>query len=86
MGVRGQRVRGQGVGRGRGDGVDDAAAWWRGGEGGDGYGPLISSEVLKPLMREDLERLPDQVCSGWGGLSVRFYVGRGETPPLGGIL
>lgn len=40
---------------------DVASEWWRAGGGGGGQQTLTALEVIKPLMRQDLERRSDQV-------------------------
>lgn len=44
--------------------ADVASEWWRAGGARGGQHPLMALEVVKPLMRQDLERLSDQASCG----------------------
>ena len=43
--------------------ADVSSEWWRAG-GAGGEAAIMALEVIKPLMPQDLERLPDQASDG----------------------
>lgn len=60
--VRASQVRGNGYTEGAQEGKGPVETeWWRAGGRGAGSQPLVALEVIKPLMRQDLERLSDKV-------------------------
>ncbi|CAM9692753.1 unnamed protein product, partial [Ectocarpus sp. 4 AP-2014] len=67
-----------------------ASDWWRAGEGGPadaarvGQQTLMALEVVKPLMRQDLERLSDQGnLRGWSPREITVHVQIQLGSPIG---
>ncbi|CBJ27738.1 conserved unknown protein [Ectocarpus siliculosus] len=69
-----------------------ASDWWRAGEGGPadaaraGQQTLMALEVVKPLMRQDLERLSDQGnLRGWSPREITVHVQIQLGSPIGEV-
>ncbi|CAM9463532.1 unnamed protein product, partial [Laminaria digitata] len=64
--------------------ADVASEWWRAGGGGGGQQTLTALEVIKPLMRQDLERRSDQGnLRGWSPREITVHVQAQLGSPIG---